>query len=354
MPRRRFTPLALVLAALSLSPGYADVPAPVPAAMLRPQPSLPGFPALDNAALLYYQAFLQIDRKALDAIRPADAPDDWTPDANGANLLVANSHAIGIIVRASQIDRCDWGVEYAQGWNALLPQLGPFRSLARMLDADTRRLISSRGVAASAEVAPRLTALLRMGDHVSQNPVLINSLVGVAVSSLGVSATEHALNRNALDAPARDAVLAAARSLLTDDPFHMKAAIRAELTIAVASLNALRSAPESPLARSTDAILRESQRTAELDKLDAKAHAANIAQLEAAYPRILDAWDKPDAPEQLKAIADDIDRGKHGLYAAVLAPAVSSARAGQTKATSALKALITRLEQYTPPAAATP
>lgn len=356
MPRSRlhaFAPLFALLAPAAAGGSMTSERAPAVSAevsLLRPQASPEGFPALDNAALLYYQIFLQIDRKALDGIKPDDAPKDWAPDAKGVEVLKANAGLISTAVRASQLPRCDWGVEYGLGWTVLLPQLGPFRTLARTLDADARRLIAERGAGASSETAPRLAAILRMGDQVCQNPVLINSLVGVAVASLGVMSVEHALDAQALDAAGRDEVLAAARSLLTDDPFHLKAALRGEAAISLVSLERVRTDPQSPLARSILAVMQQGEKPLDPTTLDAAAHAQNVALLNSAYERMIAACGQPNAEELFTQVNTDIDQGRHGVYARVLLPAINAAHRGRAKAVDRVKALVTRLEQYAPPA----
>lgn len=76
----------------------------------------------DNAAVLYYQAFMLY--QAEDEIKPM-LDDYWHGQIKLNETLEAylakNRPVIDMVLDATRIDRCDWGLDYSQGTEVLLP-----------------------------------------------------------------------------------------------------------------------------------------------------------------------------------------------------------------------------------------
>ena len=96
-------------------------------------------PAPDNAALLYYQAFLlrpELDDTfmSFDRVLRGDDPNEKVREYLN---LPDSRDAIRIAEAASKILDCSWGITRPQGYNTLLPQA---RQLTFLLEVDARTL----------------------------------------------------------------------------------------------------------------------------------------------------------------------------------------------------------------------
>jgi len=97
-------------------------------------------PDPDNAALLYYQGILtlvELNEEARDRIRDV-ARAEVTPDEKVREDISKCIGAIQFAEAAAQVPACNWGVQYSQGLDALMPQLAHMKVLTFVLVADAR------------------------------------------------------------------------------------------------------------------------------------------------------------------------------------------------------------------------
>jgi len=97
-------------------------------------------PDPDNAALLYYQGFLshpQLTEEARvhmgDVARGKAAPDEQVREDIGQS-----SGAIHFAEAAAKVPDCQWGVQFSEGFDALMPQMAQMRWMTFVLIADAR------------------------------------------------------------------------------------------------------------------------------------------------------------------------------------------------------------------------
>jgi len=158
--------IRMVLCALLLTLGVA-----VPVLAYPPDP--------DNAALLYYQAFLscpKVDEPLDTQLR--DFADGKIALNKGIEDYVESCHsAIKLAIAASELRECDWGLRYSEGFSMILSHLAQIRTLGRILIADAR-VMASRGE--YAEALARCVTVLKIARHVGDK-TLISTLVGWAV-----------------------------------------------------------------------------------------------------------------------------------------------------------------------------
>lgn len=156
----------MLLCALLLTLGIA-----VPVLAYPPDP--------DNAALLYYQAFLscpKVDEPVDTQLR--DFADGKIALNKGIEDYVESCHsAIKLAIAASELRECDWGLRYSEGFSMILSHLAQIRTLGRILIADAR-VMASRGE--HAEALGRCVTVLKIARHVGDG-TLISTLVGWAV-----------------------------------------------------------------------------------------------------------------------------------------------------------------------------
>lgn len=165
------TGLIMVVVAGALLACFGPV---TPAAAYPPDP--------DNAALLYYQAFLlipQADDRAVSDLVGDVATGGAAPNEQVEKYIEKCREAIDCAVAASQLQHCNWGLRYSKGFSAAFPHLAQIRSLSWRILADARILASHGNYR---EALERCLATYRVAGHVGDE-VLISFLVAVAVDA---------------------------------------------------------------------------------------------------------------------------------------------------------------------------
>ena len=145
-----------------------------------PAPALPPDP--DNAALLYYQGFLsqpQLTEEARvhmgDVARGKAAPDDQVREDIGKS-----AGAIHFAEAAAKVPVCQWGVQFSEGFEALMPQLAQMRFMAFVLIADARVRAADGDYRGALE---RCLMTETFAYHIGDD-TLISYLVSIAVHEL--------------------------------------------------------------------------------------------------------------------------------------------------------------------------
>jgi hypothetical protein len=139
-------------------------------------------PDPDNAALLYYQAFLlvpQTEDRALTDLVANVANGAAVPNDQVKEYLKKCQAALDSAVAAAELTHCDWGLRYSKGFSAQMPYLAQVRSLSRLILADARIQ------AAEGKYRPALERCLtayKLAGHTG-NEVLISFLVSVAIGA---------------------------------------------------------------------------------------------------------------------------------------------------------------------------
>jgi hypothetical protein len=96
----------------------------------------------DNAALLYYQAFLQYEEPNQTIRWMLYDFCNGEIDSNEAiaRHIKKNRYVIDRVVTAAGVSKCDWGYDYSQGNLDMTTTLPPLRSIALLLEAEARWL----------------------------------------------------------------------------------------------------------------------------------------------------------------------------------------------------------------------
>ena len=145
--------------------------------LLISAPSLSAYPP-DNAAVLYYKAFTLYEKE--------DGIDLW--DYFKGNIesnekieqyLKKNRRIINIVLDATRIDHCDWGLDYSQGTEVLLPPLHKAREIFVLLAAEAT-MQADRGDYRKA--LGRCISIYRMARHINERPIICY-LVAVAINA---------------------------------------------------------------------------------------------------------------------------------------------------------------------------
>ena len=106
--------------------------------VVSPAHALPPDP--DNAALLYYQGFLslpQLEQEERGHIGEV-ARGKVKPDDKVREHIAQSDGAIHFAESAAKVPNCQWGVQFSQGFDALMPQMAQMRFMTFVLVADAR------------------------------------------------------------------------------------------------------------------------------------------------------------------------------------------------------------------------
>ena len=146
--------------------------------LLVSAPSVFAYPP-DNAAVLYYRAFMLYEKPDNDI----DLWDYWKGNIELNEKieehLTRNHRVIDIVLDATRIDRCDWGLDYSQGTEVLLPPLHKARELFVLLAAEAT-MQTQRGDYRKA--LGRCMSIYRMARHINERPIMCY-LVAVAINA---------------------------------------------------------------------------------------------------------------------------------------------------------------------------
>ena len=163
----------LVLAVLSIEPVVQALP---------PDP--------DNAALLYYQAFISLP-KGQDQVQvqTLELADGAAPNGVVRGYLKQCQPAIDLAVAATRIQACNWGLRYSQGFQMPMVHCSQLRVLAKLMKASAACLAADGQYRQALE---RGLAIRRIARHVGDEN-LISFLVGTALVAVADKSIQDTL-----------------------------------------------------------------------------------------------------------------------------------------------------------------
>ncbi len=135
----------------------------------------------DNAAVLYYKAAMSYEVDNEMAVTLADLQKGEIEVNNKIREFVKkNRLVINMLLDASEIKNCDWGLDISQGFEMEVPHLSKIRKLSRLVIADTKILAEDKDYE---EALSRCMSLYKMARHVNDR-IFMGYLVGIAVNSM--------------------------------------------------------------------------------------------------------------------------------------------------------------------------
>lgn len=303
-----------------------------------------------NAALVYSRVWMVISPDLLGrAGSTSERTVEWRADEKTSQDLASHQIHIESLVRAASIEHADWGIEYSQGIQALLPHLGKMRQTARLLGADARRLID---LGQNSAATSRVVAMLSMPRHCSSDGVLISSLVGGAIATLGAEEAEVLLASNKLNATDRQQLINAIDRLLNDaDTFGVSKALRGERQMFLRRLRTQTQGRGTQGGKAVVEILtplvnvgEQSAALEQVGRLNEVGLKSEFDKAEKFYDEIEKAWSTP--ANRGEAIADLEKRiDDFGPITKLITPTLSKIDPNVQKALDALKAVRAKLTE---------
>ena len=136
----------------------------------------------DNAAVLYYKAFLILKEPSEDVQKMMSDLRDGKikPNDEIRQCLQDNRHVIEFAEAAAGVRDCDWGYDISKGFDVMLPELSKIRMTAFLLTAQAQILAEEGDYKAALD---KCLTIHKMARHVGDR-MLISHLVGTALNSL--------------------------------------------------------------------------------------------------------------------------------------------------------------------------
>ncbi len=136
----------------------------------------------DNAAVLYYKAFLMLKEPSEEVKKMMSDLRDGKikPNDQIKQYLHENRHVIEFAETAAEARDCDWGHDFSKGFDMLMPELSKVRMTAFMLTAKAQILAEEGEYRAALS---KCLTIHKMARHVSDD-TLISYLVSAALSNL--------------------------------------------------------------------------------------------------------------------------------------------------------------------------
>lgn len=307
----------------------------------------------DNAALLYYKTWLEpvwTDLSKVCGDKYQGADPNWKPDADLIKLLEDNQGVVRMLIRASQAPEADFGIEFSQGINALLPHLNNMRASARILGCDARRCMVAGDVDGACE---RIAAIYRTAYHCTNDRVLISALVSIAITSLADTQTQIIIDTNRLSTAGKQMLLTEARLLAQPDGWSVKRSMEGERWWTTGWMRTIATGPSAGQ-KIVDQLLplMDAPANGDLAKQLARMDEAEVSKMldDAArfYDDVLKVWNSQDAQQKLRNLEEAIGRGDYGLIAQFVVPALGKCYQSDTKARAEHDAVLKKLEYFIP------
>jgi hypothetical protein len=148
-------------------------------------------PDPDNAALLYYQAYIAYE-KADDTMQ--EMVSDLSrgkiePNARIRKHIENCRGAINLAVAAAEVPNCNWGLKYSDGFEMQMSHLAQTRKLAFIIGAETRILAADGDYRKALE---RSLTLRKISKHMGDDTI-ISLLVATALSKMADNHIQYLL-----------------------------------------------------------------------------------------------------------------------------------------------------------------
>jgi hypothetical protein len=138
-----------------------------------------------NAALKYWTAFAFLP--SLDK-REEKLLEEWNKvplDPAALTLIERSRMSRDYLHRGALLPRCDWGLEYGEGWRLLLPHMERSRTLARLTALHARHEFEQGHWKSGSQ---DVTDLLKLARHLEMDQMIIPSLVGYSIERIAIEA----------------------------------------------------------------------------------------------------------------------------------------------------------------------
>jgi len=148
-------------------------------------------PDPDNAALVYYQAYITYEKldETMENMVTDLSKGKIEPNERIRKYIENCRSAIDNAVAASEIPNCNWGLRYSKGFEMSLPHLAQMRKLVFIIGAEIRLLAADGDYQKALE---RCLTLHKMSKHMGDETI-ISFLVAMAISRMADNQIQYLL-----------------------------------------------------------------------------------------------------------------------------------------------------------------
>lgn len=301
----------------------------------------------ENAALLYYQAFLSFpkdhDQISLDAVV------NGTEDPNEAvrTYIAKCQTSIKLALAAAALETCDWGMRYSEGFDAIMAHLGQMRSLSRVLATQGQIFIHDGQIR---EGLRYFLVMRKMAYHTGDN-LIISYLVRVSIKTMADQCLRQILSHRSLDL---ETLTWLKQQLVTgpDLPGNINRALKIEEEIAVGQMSVGKDRLVAMLIRDNPDLSVD--HLARLKSVGEPFYAANRAYYQQQMQRMFELLDSSDSYAQkhqgfvqlIQQVQADSQQKEEAVLTGLLMPALQRLVTVQTKAFTEENVLRNGLELF--------
>jgi len=315
--------------------------------LVSTKPVPPSIAGKQNAALLYFQLQDVVPREMATELQNkySELTAGGVIDDESRKSLAEYKAFFQKLMDATKVTECDWGIQYQDGFGALLPHLGTLRKYARLMAFDARRCIAEKDMRGAAE---RYAAIYRMSVHASRGKFLICSLVGEAIQALACISVQERLDAGELDVETVRVILNAAKGNVGEDTHLYVESIAMEEYMAVDWVKEHYTGPDAGEKLLTDLSGFNDEEVPGEDvvsKMDGATLSREVEKTRAYYQKVREAWHEADATEKLKTLSADVEAGKFGKVTLAIG-AFDKAHRSMSKGKEQLATTIKNLELF--------
>ena len=160
----------------------------------------------------------QISEDDQNLTLPWHLPPYYTPTPQTQRAIQKLAEIDAIITRGARKERCDFGLDYAQGPAMLVPHLSPMRLVTEALQTIVRL---RRLQGEDAKAASCMDALYAMGFQLAQDGTVISSLVGISIFRMSDDMVAEAIEAADIGPAEASLLLKRLKAADEDDPFGL-------------------------------------------------------------------------------------------------------------------------------------
>ncbi len=292
----------------------------------------------DNAAVLYYKACLTYQN-------PSDAVKDNLTDIiqNGAEpteetkkFLADEESTIRSMTVASDIEHCDWGHDYSEGFELVMPALSNMRSISRIVMADGICALQQGDYETALD---RCITTYKIGRHMKDR-TLIGNLVGIAIEKMAGNGVRQILGAGL----GKDLLVSVKGALAKISTYQVPLSKCLQLEYEVVE--------NTPTQRLIEIVNEATNPGTQPPEVPAELALANVEYYKKQMDRLINAVALPylEAMAAIeivnKQVADDAKVKPEAGLTGALIPAVHSVLSVETKGRTDINALRTAVEIY--------
>ncbi|MBL7214474.1 MAG: hypothetical protein ISS71_02215 [Phycisphaerae bacterium] len=306
----------------------------------------------DNAAVIYYK-LMDYFEKPDEAVwgQICDLPTSQKPASEEVKAFIQKQKDNNLIPEleiASELKHCDWGLDFSQGFEMLMPGLSQMKNFHYLLLADAAIQASEGNIDAALE---KNLIVRRMAHHVS-NDTLIGFLVSFALNKKSDEALGHLLGTYPLD---EKTLVELKNELLWESyrPKPIRHPMMMEKEVCLHEVSIMTPQRYKKFIADWEQNECSEQLLELLEKNDPAFIDRSAAYLEKYYDKVFAIMEKPYAQafqeidESLKQAAEEAEQGKEeAVFTSVFCPALAKCYSHGINWKTNHDAMLTALDVY--------